>query len=443
MLEGPLVKKLIVFSMPLAFTGILQQLFNSADVAVAGRFAGTAALAAVGANVANVSVFVDFLMGFSVGPNVIMARMIGQGDARKAKKAVGTTITLSIIMGLVMMAVGECISTWMLTSAGAPDDVLSQAELYLKIYLISIPFMSVYNCGAALLRSVGDTRRPLYCLIISGAANVGLNILFVAGFGWDVMGVALATVLSNALSCALVIVILKREQGILRLEKKDLIPDRRFIRDILGLGIPAGIQDAVFSISNVFIQSGINSFGSAAIAGSAAALNFEYFSYYMVEGFSQAAVTFTGQNYGAGNIDRCKRVFFLTLGLGALFTEVLALIFVLFRSQLLSIYTADPQAIEFGMVRMLCVVAFEGLVSTFNMPCGSLRGFGYAIIPSVLSLIGTVVLRMLWISTVFAHFGTLSSLLYVYPASWLFTALMTSAALFFALKKAGKRLGAR
>ncbi len=438
MLHGPLFKKLIIFAMPLAATSILQQMFNSADVAVVGQFAGTSALAAVGANVANVGVFINFLSGFSVGPNVIMARMIGQGDKRGASKVIGSTITISFIMGLILLIVGELIAKWLLMAIATPTDVLDQALLYFRIYLIGIPFMSVYNNGAAILRSVGDTKRPLICLIISGLVNVALNLLFVLGLNMPVSGVAIATVISTILSCIMVLLILFKENGFLHLDTKNMIPDKKFTGLIVRMGIPAGVQDTLFSVSNMFVQSGINSFGSAAIAGSAAGLNFEYFSFFIVMAFSQATVTFASQNYGAGNMDRCKKVFWLTVFEGAFFTELLVIVFIVFRYQLVSIYTSDPVAIEYAAVRMMCIVFFEAVTVSYNMTSGMLRAFGYSILPSVLTLIGTVIFRIIWMSTVFKYYGTYESLLYVYPISWVFTASMTTVALIIAWKKAKK-----
>ena len=429
MLNGSMWKKVMAFALPLAFTSILQQLFNSADVAVVGRFAGSSALAAVGANVALVGIFVNFLVGFSVGPNVVLAKLIGQGRTEDARKIVGTTITLAIFIGAISLVIGEILTKPTLIFLSTPGEVLGDAVLYFQLYLIGMPFMAVYNFGSALLRSVGDTRRPLYCLIISGIANVALNLLFVIVFHMGVAGVSIATVISNVLSCTMVVIILAKEKDILHLDIKGLRPDMRYAKAIAKFGFPAGIQNMVFSVSNMFIQSGINSFGSAAIAGSSAALNFEYFTYDMVAGFGQATVTFTSQNYGAGKIDRCKRVFWISMAEAILFTAVMCGIFVIWRQFFVRLYTTDPEVIDFAIKRMMCVMSIEFLTALYDVSCGALRGFGKALVPSILTIIGTVCFRIVWMYTVFAHFATFESLMIVYPVSWVFTAAMTMIAL--------------
>ena len=440
MLNGPMWKKMIAFALPLAFTSILQQLFNSADVAVVGRFAGSNALAAVGANVALVGIFVNFLVGFSIGPNVVLAKLIGQGRTEDARKIVGTTITLAVAIGAVSLAVGEVCTRPVLVFLSTPEEVLADAVLYFQLYLIGIPFMAIYNFGSALLRSVGDTRRPLYCLIISGVVNVILNLFFVIVLKMGVAGVSIATVISNVLSCAMVVVILIREKGILHLDIRGMRPDMKYAGAIARFGFPAGIQNMVFSVSNMFIQSGINSFGSAAIAGSSAALNFEYFTYDMVAGFGQATVTFTSQNYGAGKIDRCKRVFWIGMAEAMLFTAIMCGIFVIWRYQFVRLYTTEPEVIDYAIKRMMCVMSIEFLTALYDISCGALRGFGKALAPSVMTIIGTVCFRIVWMFTVFAHFKTFESLMIVYPVSWVFTAIMTITALFILYGKQRSRM---
>ena len=435
MLNGPMWKKALIFSLPLAATSILQQLFNSADVAVVGRFAGSDALAAVGANVANVGVFVNFLVGFSVGPNVLFANHIGRGRESECPKTVGTTISLSLFLGLLCMLIGELLARPVLTFLQTPANVLDEAVLYLQIYLLGMPFMAIYNCAAALLRSVGDTKRPLFCLLISGFVNVALNLLFVIKFNKGVAGVSIATVISNVISCIIVLVILLREKGNLHLDLKKLRPDIHYAKRIIQLGVPAGVQNMVFSISNMFIQSGINSFGSNAIAGSSAALNFEYYTYYMVAAFGQATVTFTSQNYGAGKIDRVKRIFWITLWESMACTAILCAIFFILRDKVILVYTTDPAVIEFALKRMMCVASLEFLTGLYDVSCGSLRGLGKALTPSVLTILGTVGFRILWLYTIFKYFATFESLMIVYPVSWIVTAVMTITAYRITIRK--------
>lgn len=435
MLSGSIWNKLIVFSFPLAMTSILEGLFNSADVAVVGRFVGSDALAAVGANAANVGIFVNFLVGFSVGPNVVLSRLIGRGDDGESRKIAGTTVFLALLIGMVFLLAGEILTRWLLVSISTPEKVLSQAALYFRIYLVGIPFLAVYNCVAALLRSVGDTKRPLYILIGSGILNVILNLVFVLAFGMGVSGVACATVASEVLSCLAVIMILVSEKGILHLGKNILKPDFKYMKRIFVEGFPSGVQNSVFSVSNMFVQSGINSFGSSAIAGSSAGLNFEYFTYAVSNAFSQAAVTFVSQNYGALNIGRCKRTFWLALGEGAFFTWLLGAVFILGRHFFVSFYSVDPAVQDFAIRRMLLVTSLEFVACPFDIGSGALRGLGHAVIPSVFTILGTVVFRIVWMYTVFARFNSYESLMAVYPVSWIFTEILVLIAYFHYMGK--------
>lgn len=443
MLSGPIWNRLIAFAFPLAITSILQQLFNSADVAVVGRFVGSDALAAVGANVANVGIFVNFLVGFSVGPNVVLSRLIGQGNENESRKIPGTTVALSLFIGLLFFAVGEILTRWLLVSISTPEKVLDQAVLYFRIYLIGIPFLSIYNCASALLRSIGDTKRPLYILIGSGILNVILNLVFVIVFGMGVSGVAAATAISEILSCLAVILILIHEKGILHLGKNFLHPDFKYIKSIFVQGFPSGVQNAVFSVSNMFVQAGINSFGSAAIAGSSAGLNFEYFTYAISATFSQGAVTFISQNFGALQIKRCKRIFWIALGEGAFFTWLLGAIFIIWRHLFVSFYTIDPAVQDFAIRRMLLVTSVEFLACPFDIGSGALRGLGHAVIPSLFTILGTVVFRIVWLYTVFEYFKSFESLMIVYPVSWVFTEILVLIAYFYYMRKLERKIAAR
>lgn len=329
MLSGELAGKLILFSLPLACSSILQQLFNSADVAVVGRFAGDTALAAVGSCVALVGIFVNLIVGLSVGPNAVLANLIGQKKREHINPMIHTILTFGLILGILLMVIGMLVSRSVLELSGTPDSVLQVALLYIRIYFLSLPCMLVYNFGAAVLRSFGDTRRPMYYLIVSGIINVILNLILVIVFQLGVAGVAIATVISNIVSAVMVLTYLYHREDEFQFRFHKMKIEKKDLKKILMIGIPAGIQGAIFSISNVFIQSGINSFGEAAIAGSSLALNFEYFTYDIASAFAQAAVTFTSQNYGADNIKRCKKIFWLCMLFGMGFTELLSVVFIL------------------------------------------------------------------------------------------------------------------
>ena len=399
MLSGELAGKLILFSLPLACSSILQQLFNSADVAVVGRFAGDTALAAVGSCVALVGIFVNLIVGLSVGPNAVLANLIGQKKRERINPMIHTILTFGLILGILLMVIGMLVSRSVLELSGTPDSVLQVALLYIRIYFLSLPCMLVYNFGAAVLRSFGDTRRPMYYLIVSGIINVILNLILVIVFQLGVAGVAIATVISNIVSAVMVLTYLYHREDEFQFRFHKMKIEKKDLKKILMIGIPAGIQGAIFSISNVFIQSGINSFGEAAIAGSSLALNFEYFTYDIASAFAQAAVTFTSQNYGAGNIKRCKKIFWLCMLFGMGFTEILSV----------------------GIIRMRHVCSLEGLTATYEVESAAMRGMGKSLEPSIVTILGTVVFRMIWMVTVFRMFPTYEMLMNVYVASWIFT----------------------
>ncbi len=435
MLHGGLFWKLVVFALPLAATSILQHLFNSADVAVVGRFAGGNALAAVGANVANVGVFVNFLVGASIGPNVVVATLLGSGRTEEVSDAIHTIVAMAIVGGLLLMGIGLAIARPLIEAIGTPEEVVDMAVLYFRIYMIGLPFITLYDFGAAILRSIGDTKRPLCYMIFSGVLNLILNLVFVIVFHLGVAGVAIATSVSNLASASLVFRTLMQEEGPLKLQIGRIRLHRRYALRVLQVGVPSGIQDAVFSVSNIFVQAGINSFGAQAIAGAAAGLNFEYFTYDICMAFAQAAVTFYSQNLGAGQRERCTRVFRLTLLQSILFTQLMALPLTIWARQLAGLYTTDPVAIDYAVQRMYHVMAIEGLCSLFDVPSGVLRSLGHAISPSVITILGTVVFRILWIMTVFRWRPTYTMLLNVYPVSWVLTGAALFAMYFYVRRK--------
>ena len=421
MLHGGLAGKLILFAIPLAFSSILQQLFNSADVAVVGRFAGSAALAAVGSCVALVGIFVNLIVGLSVGPNAALANLIGQGQRERISGMVHTILTFGIALGVVLMGLGFLTARTVLEASGTPESVINEALLYIRIYFIGVPFMTIYNFGAAILRSYGDTKRPMCYLIISGTVNVVLNLIFVIGFGLGVEGVAISTSVSNMLSTAMVLTHLYRKEDEFQFRFHKMCVLWKDLKRILLIGIPAGIQGAIFSVSNVFIQSGINTFGEDAIAGSSLALNFEYFTYDIGSAFAQAAVTFTSQNFGAGNLKRCKKIFWLCLIFGVGFTEILSIIFMIWDDFFVSIYTISDAVAVYGLIRMHHVCSMEGLTATYEVESAALRGLEKSLEPSIITILGTVVFRMIWMATVFKWIPTYEMLMNVYISSWVFT----------------------
>ena len=436
MLNGPLTGKIVLFALPLAASSILQQLFNAADVAVVGRFAGNQALAAVGGNSSVINLLVNLFVGFSVGANVVIARYIGEGKTDKIHNTVHTVISMALICGAILAVLGNVVAEPLLKLMNTPTEVLPLAAVYLKIYFGGMPFFMVYNFGSAVLRSVGDTKKPLYCLILSGVINVGLNLLLVVVFQLSVVGVAVATVTANGVSAALILLFLRKSKESIRLDLRQLMLDREEMVKIIKIGAPAGLQGMVFSFSNVCIQSAINGFGTNAIAGSAAALNYEFFTFFVTSAFTQAAVTFTSQNYGARQYERCKRVWRISALLGVCGTGLLSIVFVSGRELFLSIFAADAAAVSYGAVRMLHIQVFSFMPPLYEVTGGVLRGMGYSMTPAVLTMFGSCAVRVIWIYTVFAWKPTLSVLFWVYPFSWIITITLVVGAYFLIGRKA-------
>lgn len=353
MLHGSLTDKLILFTIPLALSSILQQLFNSADLAVVGRFDSSAAMAAVGSNAALINLIISLFTGLSVGANVVVASLIGSNRKEQIPGAVHTIITLAIISGFVLMGIGEGIAPAILHMVGTPDDVLHLAEDYLRIYFLGMPFFLLYNFGSAILRAKGDSARPLYSLIVSGILNVILNLILVISFHLGVAGVAIATVISNGVSAGMVLIFLMREEETYRFTWSRVHIEGRVLWDIVRIGAPAGIQGMVFSLSNVVIQSGINSFGAACIAGNTAGQNFEYMAYFVVNAYAQTAVTFTSQNFAAGNADRCRMIYRQTELLALVCAAAVSAVFLIFRYPLIGIFTADPEVTRYAMITII------------------------------------------------------------------------------------------
>ena len=428
MLNGPLLKKILIFALPLAASSILQQLFNSADVAVVGRFAGSKSLAAVGGNTPVISLLINLFVGLSVGANVVIGNYIGQGKKEKVKEAVHTVMAMAVICGVFLLIIGTVLARPILMAINTPDEVLPLAMLYLRIYFVGMPFVMVYNFGAAVLRSIGDTKRPLYALIVSGIINICLNLVLVIVFKLDVAGVAIATVIADCVSASLVTYFLMTGDEMVRFNPKKMSLKKEQVIKIIKIGAPAGLQGVVFSVSNVCIQSAINGFGTKAIAGSSAALNYEYFTYYVINAFNQTTVTFTSQNYGAKKLERCKKAFRLCLVWGMAITGIMSVIFVLFKEFFAGVYTADPQAIDYAVIRMVHVLLLEFLTGTYEISGGAMRGMGYSLVPALLTVVGCCGFRVAWLYTVFKIWPTFSMLMNVYPATWVITGTLVMGA---------------
>lgn len=436
MLNGPLAGPIILFALPLALSSMLQQLFNAADTAVVGRFASSQAMAAVGSNSSVINLVVALFVGLSVGTNVVIASLIGRGRKDEIPTAVHTAVVVALISGVLLLFVGIGIARPILTLMNTPEDVLDLAVLYLRIYFLGMPFIMLYNFGAAILRSKGDSTRPVYALICGGVLNVLLNLLLVIVFHLHVIGVASATVTSNLVSSFLVMWFLLHEEDEFRLNPKNLQIHRGYLMQMICIGLPAGLQGVVFSLSNTVIQSGVNSFGSSASAGSAAALNFEIIAYYIVNSFNQATVTFTSQNYAAGKYDRVKKVFRLAILFTVIGAGTLDFLFIAGRHFTLSLFTTDPEVFKYAVIRFTHILAFQWMVSSYEISGSAMRGMGYSMTPTVITIFGTCVFRIFWVLTLFPRHRDFGFLLYVYPASWLITGFMVLLAYFLVCRKA-------
>lgn len=435
MCNGTIMDKLISFSLPLMLSGILQLMFNAVDIIVVGRFSGSSALAAVGSTTALINVFTNLFIGISLGANVLAARFYAAGREKEMSETVHTAITLALISGIVMAFVGLFFSRLALEWMDTPADVIDQSALYMKIYFIGMPFFMLYNYGAAILRAVGDTKRPLFFLMISGAINAVLNLLLVIVFHLGVVGVAIATVISQLISCFLVLRCLCRSESSYRLQFSKLMIRGIYFKQILQVGLPAGIQSTVINFSNVLLQSSVNSFGSIAMAGYTAANNIFGFLYVSVNSITQACMSFTSQNYGVGRHKRMDRVLLDCLILSVVVSGVLGGSAYLFGPQLLTIYTKDPQVIACGVEILLYTTVTYFLCGIMDLFPGALRGMGHSAVPMILSVIGTVGMRIFWIYLIFPAHRSLSVLFISYPASWIFTIIMQVICFFLVRKK--------
>lgn len=435
MLNGSIFPKMLAFAIPLIATGMLQQSLNSVDVAVVGRFVGSQALAAVGSNGMIISLLINLFVGIAVGANVVIANYIGQNNSKGIKNAIATSGFLAVISGVLLLITGVSLARPILEWMGTPDDIIDLSTLYLRIYFMGMPFMMIYNFGAAILRSMGDTKRPFYILLVAGITNAALDLLFVRYFRMGVAGVSIATVIANGVSATIMVYLLIKEDAPYKLIPKEMRIVKSELNKILRIGFPAGLQGVIFSISNVFIQSTINEFGSDAVAGSAAALVFEMYCYFIVSAFAQATVAFTAQNYGASQLDRCKKVFYIGLFTSIIGCAIPNAVIAVFREWFISIFSDSAPVIEFASTRITLVLLYQFIACTYEVAGGAMRGFGYSLTPTIITLLGTCLLRIGWVSAFHSHIKSFNDIMWVYPVSWTITGTLALIAYFIVLHR--------
>lgn len=427
MLNGSIWNKVIQYALPVAATGILEQLFNASDLAIVGNFTGdakTVAVAAVGANSPIIGLLLNFFIGIALGANVVIANAIGKRDEKTIHKAVHTSVITAVVCGFLVMILGELFIGSLLKSLNVPDDVFPYALLYIRIYLLGMPVILLYNFEAAIFRSIGETKMPLKALAVSGVLNVALNLFFVVVLKMTVNGVAIATVIANAVSSVFLFVKLVKSDQVIRVNRHELRFDGAVFKSIIKIGLPAGVQSAVFSIANIVIQSAINSLGTIVIAASSAAFNIEIFAYYVLNSFSQACTTFTGQNYGAGQLKRCKKVLILCIIEDFIATATAIIIVLLTGKMLLSIFNNDPQVIAIGYTRLMIVFSAYTFSMLYENLSGYLRGFGISLVPAILTIIGVCGVRIFWIFGVFPSHRSFTTIMMAYPVSLATTAVL-------------------
>ena len=424
MCNGPLFRKILLFTLPLMLSGILQLLFNAADMIVVGRWVGSNALAAVGSNGPLINLLVNVFLGLSVGANVMVARFHGAGQKKELSEMVHTALLTALICGVFLIFLGFFVAPAALKAMGSPDEVLPRSVLYLRIYFFSMPAMMLYNFGAAILRAVGDTRRPLYYLTIAGVINVVLNLIFVIAFSMGVAGVALATTVSQTVSAGLVLNCLMKTEEEYKLDLKSLRIVKSKLFAMARVGIPAGLQGAVFSVSNILIQSSINSFGAEAMAANSAASNLEGFVYTAMNTLHQTSVSFVSQNYGARQYKRIGKIALQCVGLVTLIGLVLGNGMYLAGGLLLRLYATEEEVITMGLRRLMIISCLYFLCGIMDTLVGCIRGIGYSVLPMLVSLSGACLFRIIWIYTVFKSNRTLDTLYISYPISWMLTALV-------------------
>ena len=440
MCNGPIMTKLISFSIPLMLSGNLQLLFNAVDIIVVGKFAGSQYLAAVGSTTSLINLMINLVIGISLGSNVMAGRFYASKREKEMSEVVHTSILFALISGIIMTLIGFFGAGLFLRMMDTPDDILPLAALYLKIYSLGMPFFMLYNYGAAVLRAVGDTKRPLWFLTVAGVINAGLNMILVIVFHLHVIGVGVATVISQMVSCVMVLWCLWKSEGSYQLHISKLKMNYIYLKQIIKIGLPAGIQSTVINFSNVLLQSSVNSFGSIAMAGYTAANNIFGFLYATVNSFTQACMSFMSQNYGVGKKKRMDRVLIDCIILSFSVTLVLGCAVYVFGTHILGIYTSDPSVIQCGMEVLLYTTTTYFICGLMDLFPGAMRGMGYSSVPMVLSIIGTVGLRIFWIYCVFPTHHSLDILFISYPLSWLVTVIMQVICFYFVRKSVFKMI---
>lgn len=443
MLHGNILASMIVFALPLLASGVLQQSFNSIDVAVVGRWCSKQSLAAVGSNGMIISLIINLFIGISIGSNVVISNYIGRGDMNAVRRASRTAMAVAVVSGIALMIIGPAVARPLLEFMDTPSDVIDLSTEYLTIFFLGMPFMMVYNFGSAILRSKGDTQRPFYALVAGGLVNVALNLVFVLIFDMDVAGVAIATVIANAVNAAVIVWYLLREPDPYKLRIRDLRFDRGELMREMRIGVPAGLQGMLFSVSNVFVQSAINRLGSDAVAGSAAALNYEMYCYFIIVAVNQAVVAFTAQNYGAGDARRCTRVFLTGMLMAVVGSGVANLGIAAFADAFVGVFTTSPEVLEYGRLRIVHVLAFQFIACSYEVSGASMRGLGYSMTPTVITVVGSCLLRVVWIHIMFYTGYDYVELMHLYPISWTVTGVLALIAYRVITRKAYVHLPAR
>lgn len=443
MLRGPLVSKILLFAIPLALTSILQQLLNSADASIAGRFVSSASLAGIGGVAPITATFVNFFVGLSVGANVIVAMRIGSNETHLIKEAVHTAMAFSLVLGIALMALGLVLTDWVLGAIAMPPDAQADAAVYIRFYFCAIPLLTIYNFGSAVLRARGDVRRPLFALTVAVIINLALDLLFVCVFEWGTAGIGAATIIASVISALMVVIFLVREEDPFKLYLREIGFSASSLKWILRIGVPAGIQSAVFSLSNTVVQSAINSYGSAAIAGSAATLNYEYYTFAFVNAFAQTAVTFTSQNFAAQNVERCKKIFRWCLLFGFSSALILGITFTALGHTALSVFTTDAAAFGYGMMRMYFIELLDCMTSLYEVPAGAMRGMGWSTLPAIVTIVGSCVLRIVFVIWIYPSFNTFLSLMVLYPVSWSFMIVVMVPAYILVSRKMYRKVESR
>ncbi|AOH38532.1 MATE family efflux transporter [Dialister pneumosintes] len=418
LIHGTLFKKILFMAMPLALTGIIQQFFNAADIAMIGRFVDKDAMAAVGSSAPIITTLISLFIGLSIGTNVVLAAFIGKNEIDNVKKTVHTSIVLAILSGILLTVIGEILTYPLLVWLEVPVEIIGTAELYLRILFIEMPFGLLYNFESSIFRAIGDTKTPLLALIIGGIIKVFLNLIILLVLDFGASGVAIGSIIANFISAAILYVRLRKTTTILHVEPSALLISYDILKRILKIGIPAGLQGVVFCLSNLLIQSALNSLGAEVMAASAAGYNIEIFVYFMMYSFAQVNTTVVGQNYGAGQLERCRRATKICFLQTAIFSVFIVAVVVYFAEPLLQLFTVDETVIEYGKIRLFYVIGFEWINTILDLLAGSLRGYGNSTIPAVISLIGICGVRITWVYTVFVENPTMKTLMLCYPVSW-------------------------